>query len=159
MEKLHYYRSIVTWEAGDGPGTRDYKAYSRNHEISAKGKAAIPASSDPSFRGDASRYSPEDLLVSALSSCHMLWYLHLCAVNGVVVVKYTDQPVGEMSEHPDGSGEFRKVTLFPKVTITDASMVEKAQSLHTEAHRRCFIARSMNFPVHHKPAVTCLEKA
>lgn len=153
MEKLHQYKTTVTWTGDLGKGTEDYKSYSRDHAIQATGKPVLPASSDPSFRGDRSRYSPEDLLVSALSGCHMLWYLHLCAVNGVVVVRYVDEAIGEMQENPDGSGQFSKVTLFPRVTVSKASMVDKAQALHAEANRMCFVARSVNFPVHHKPEV------
>lgn len=159
MAKSHRYESTVTWEGNLGKGTQDYLAYSRNHLISSDGKPSIPGSSDPSFRGDKSRYSPEDLLVSSLSGCHMLWYLHLCAVNGVVVVDYIDEAVGEMSENNDGSGQFTKVTLHPRVTVAGPGMVGKAQALHADAHRMCFIARSVNFPLHHVPEVICYEKA
>ncbi|MEX1240905.1 MAG: OsmC family protein [Cyclobacteriaceae bacterium] len=157
--KIHHYSSTVSWTGNRGAGTLDYGAYSRDHDISMEGKPVIPGSSDPSFRGDKSRYSPEDLLVSALSGCHMLWYLHLCAVNGVVVVEYADEAVGEMSENNDGSGQFAKVTLHPRVMVTDPGMVEKAKSLHGDAHRMCFIARSVNFPMFHIPRVICYEKA
>jgi organic hydroperoxide reductase OsmC/OhrA len=159
MEKTHQYISTVTWEGNLGKGTRDYDAYSRNHRISMAGKSDIAASSDPSFRGDRSRHSPEDLLVSSLSGCHMLWYLHLCAVNGVLVIEYRDEAVGEMLENNDGSGQFTKVTLRPKVVVTDPAMVEKEKSLHHDAHRMCFIARSVNFPMYHIPEVICYEKA
>jgi organic hydroperoxide reductase OsmC/OhrA len=89
----------------------------------------------------------------------MLWYLHLCAVNGVVVVDYTDSAEGEMSENADGSGEFVSVILKPRVTVSKPSMFDKAQSLHAEAHRLCFIARSVIFPVLHRPEVSCYEEA
>ncbi len=151
--KLHRYKTTVVWTGNLGKGTEDYKMYSRDHEIRSAGKPPVPASSDPSFRGDSARYSPEDLLVSSLSGCHMLWYLHLCAVNGVVVIDYVDEAIGEMRENADGSGEFNQVTLFPRVTVSEAAMIEKAQSLHVEANRMCFIARSVNFPVSHKPQI------
>lgn len=159
MAKTHLYRSTVSWTGNQSVGTLDYDAYSRDHNISMEGKPLIRGSSDPSFRGDKSRHSPEDLLVSSLSGCHMLWYLHLCAVNGVVVVDYTDEAVGEMSENNDGSGQFTKVTLHPRVTVTGPGMIEKARSLHGDAHRMCFIARSVNFPVFHIPEVISYEKA
>lgn len=159
MTKAHLYKSIVAWKGNRGEGTRDYKAYSRDHVISIDGKPVIPGSSDPSFRGDKSRYTPEDLLVSSLSGCHMLWYLHLCAVNGVVVTDYTDVAVGEMIENADGSGQFSKVVLHPFVTVTEPSMIEKAKSLHDDAQRMCFIARSVNFPLFHNPEIICYEKA
>ena len=149
MERTHSYETTITWKGNAGTGTKDYRAYSRDHEISMDGKPVIQGSSDPSFRGDHSKHSPEDLLVSSLSGCHMLWYLHLCASSGVVVTHYVDQAVGQMVENPDGSGQFWSVTLRPTVTVTEESMIEKAKTLHADAHRMCFIARSVNFPVEH----------
>jgi len=159
MKNIHRYKTQVEWRGNSGKGTTDYRSYSRDHQISVGGKPVIPGSSDPSFRGDSARYTPEDLLVSSLSACHMLWYLHLCAVNNVVVVDYTDNAEGEMAENDDGSGEFIKVILRPRVTVAEAAMADKAQSLHREANRMCFIARSVNFPVEHIPQIVCLENA
>lgn len=159
MARHHHYRATVSWTGNLGSGTSDYKGYSRNHEISMEGKPVIPASSDPAFRGDTSRYTPEDLLVSSLSGCHMLWYLHLCAVNKIHVVDYKDYAEGEMMENADGSGQFTRVTLHPKVTVSESWMMEKAKSLHKDAHHMCFIARSVNFPLDHQPEVICYEKA
>lgn len=153
MPKLHHYTAAISWTGNQGTGTLDYKSYGRDHEISIAGKPPIPGSSDPAFRGDATRYSPEDLLVSSLAACHMLWYLHLCVLNGIVVVNYTDDASGEMVENSDGSGQFTKVTLRPRVTITENSMVEKAKALHDDAHKMCFIARSVNFPLYHHPEI------
>ena len=158
MTRSHHYRTSLTWKGNLGKGTSDYRAYSRNHEVVVNGKPVLPATSDPAFRGDITRYTPEDLLVSSLSSCHMLWYLHLCAINGVNVIDYHDDAQGEMLENSDGSGQFLEVTLHPRVVVSDASMIRGATSLHHEANRMCFIARSVNFPVHHKPEVTCYEK-
>ena len=151
MEKTHHYTTVLTWTGNKGEGTAHYKAYDRDHILSVAGKPDIPGSSDPSFRGNRERYNPEELLVASLSSCHMLWYLHLCSVNNIVVVDYRDQAEGLMMEKPDGSGYFKEVVLRPVVTITDASGVEKAKALHHEANRFCFIASSMNFPVRHEP--------
>jgi organic hydroperoxide reductase OsmC/OhrA len=152
--KLHAYRTSLRWTGDLGRGTADYRAYSRDHEHSAPGKStAIPGSSDPHFRGDGSRYNPEELLVAGLSSCHMLWYLHLCAEAGIVVTGYVDDAVGEMRENPDGSGEFVGVTLRPQVTVAACSDLDKALHLHHEAAKLCFIARSVNFPVAHEPVV------
>ena len=144
--KQHTYKIQMEWDGNDGQGTSSYKAYRRDHWIDAKGKPQIPASSDPAFRGDPSRYNPEELLFAALSSCHMLAYLHLCAVNGVTVEEYLDDAEGTMRENAEGSGEFVKVILRPKVRIS-AGDREKAISLHHDAHEVCFIARSVNFPV------------
>jgi len=157
MEKTHNYTTVLTWTGNKGAGTASYMAYDRDYILTAAGKPEIPGSSDPSFRGNRERYNPEELLVASLSSCHMLWYLHLCSVNKIVVVDYRDQAEGVMVEKADGSGYFREVTLRPLVTITDAAMVEKATALHHEAHKYCFIAASMNFPVHHQPEFNVVQ--
>jgi organic hydroperoxide reductase OsmC/OhrA len=151
MAHLHQYKATTTWVGNRGQGTADYKGYDRNHDISIAGKAVLQCSSDPSFRGDKSRHNPEELLLASLSSCHMLWYLHVCAVNGVVITEYIDEAIGSMEENPDGSGQFKEVVLHPKIIVTEQHMVEKANALHHEANKMCFIARSVNFPVKHKP--------
>jgi organic hydroperoxide reductase OsmC/OhrA len=158
MAKIHHYKAVITWTGNRGEGTKDYKAYEREHEISVSGKPVISASSDAAFRGDKSKHTPEDLLVSSLSGCHMLWYLHLCAVNGVVVSRYIDQAIGVMEENQDGSGQFTEVILNPEVIVTEESMIEKARDLHAESNKMCFIARSVNFPVRHQAKITCYEK-
>ncbi|MCX6621714.1 MAG: OsmC family protein [Acidobacteria bacterium] len=150
----HHFRTTVTWTGNRGTGTQDYRTYSRDHEIHGDGKSVIiPGSSAPAFRGDSSRYNPEELLVASLSECHMLWYLHLCCDSGVVVTAYADHAEGMMSLNADGSGEFREVVLRPLVTIADASRREEAAHLHERAHTLCFIARSVNFPVRHEPVI------
>ena len=151
MEKAHRYTTTLNWTGNKGEGTAHYKAYDRDHVFTVPGKPELPGSSDPSFRGNPARYNPEELLVAALSSCHMLWYLHLCSVNDIVVVDYQDKAEGIMMEKADGSGCFQKVTLRPVVTITNAERLDRARELHHEAHRFCFLASSMNFPVHHEP--------
>ncbi len=157
--RLHRFEVLNRWTGNRGEGTRTYTAYSRDHEISGAGKsAAIPGSSDPVFRGDPARYSPEELLVASLSTCHMLWMLHLCADAGIVVTEYSDQASGEMAEH-DGAGEFTGVTLRPRVSITDAARAEDALALHERAHHLCFIARSVNFAVSCEPVVTVAGSA
>ncbi len=153
MNREHHYALSIEWTGNLGTGTSDYRAYTRNHFVSTENKPNILASSDPHFRGDKTRYNPEEMLVAALSSCHMLSYLHLCAVNGVVVIGYTDKPTGTMVENPNGSGQFTEVTLNPVVKVKDSSMNEKATELHHQAEKLCFIARSVNFAVHHKPKV------
>jgi organic hydroperoxide reductase OsmC/OhrA len=154
LSRTHHYQTTTTWTGNLGSGTSQYKAYSRDHEITAAKKAApIPGSSDPLFRGDPSRYSPEDLLVASLSACHMLWVLHLSTEAGIVVTHYSDEATGEMVEHPDGSGEFTLVTLRPCMTITDASRIDDARAVHQKAHQLCFVARSVNFQVKHEPQV------
>jgi organic hydroperoxide reductase OsmC/OhrA len=151
MGRAHHYNLIVTWTGNTGTGTSGYRVYERSHTIAAAGKAEILASSDPVFRGDKSKYNPEDLLLASLSGCHMLSYLHLCVVAGVVVTHYVDQATGVMEETADGGGHYTEVTLHPVVTVADASMIDKANELHKRASELCFIASSVNFPVHHQP--------
>ena len=154
MTREHHYRITTTWTGNLGAGTSDYRAYSRNHEIKILGKSApLSGSSDPAFRGDPARYTPEELLVASLSACHMLWFLHLCADAGIVVTEYEDVASGAMSEHADGSGEFTMVILRPRAVITDSARIADAMALHPRAHEWCFIARSVNFPVQHEAVV------
>ena len=154
MEKIHRYAVTVTWTGNAGTGTSGYRAYERRHEITAGSeKPPISGSADPAFRGDAKRWNPEELLIASISACHKLWYLHLCTVAHVVVVGYVDRAEGEMEETPDGSGHFRRVVLRPQVTVAPGSDVAKARDLHIEAHAKCFIANSVNFPVEHEPVI------
>jgi organic hydroperoxide reductase OsmC/OhrA len=152
-EREHSYEVSLEWTGNTGSGTGGYASYERAHVLEAVGKAPIQASSDPHFRGDPSRWNPEELLLASLSSCHQLWYLHLCSVNKIRVVAYRDRAAGIMAEHADGSGEFTRVVLRPEVVIAPGSDEETARRLHHEAARLCFIARSVNFPVEHEPSV------
>jgi organic hydroperoxide reductase OsmC/OhrA len=154
MSKTHVYHTNVMWTGNTGAGTSDYRAYSRSHKITAKGKPAIPGSSDPAFRGDPSRYNPEELLLAALSTCHMLWYLHLCADNGIVVESYMDRAEATLAEFGDGSGRFTDALLKPEVVIRTGGDPALARSLHERAHQFCFIANSVNFPVRCEASVT-----
>ncbi len=153
MAREHRYLVTVEWTGNTGTGTSGYRSYERRHEIRSDGKPAIAASSDPVFRGDRTRWNPEELLLAALASCHQLVYLHLCADAGVVVVSYTDRAEGRMVETPDGAGQFERVVLRPRVTITAGSDAAGALQLHHEAHAKCFIARSVNFPVDHEAEI------
>jgi organic hydroperoxide reductase OsmC/OhrA len=150
MGRSHGYAVTVVWTGDRGSGTSGYRAYGRDHVVRAAGKPDLAGSSDPTFRGDAARYSPEELLVAALSACHMLWYLHLAAEAGIVVRAYEDPAEGTMEEAPDGGGRFTSVTLRPRVRI-DRGDPERARALHAVAHQRCFVANSVNFPVRCAP--------
>jgi organic hydroperoxide reductase OsmC/OhrA len=154
MPKEHRYTATAIWSGA----TTGYKDYARAHEIRLPGKPAIPASSDAALGGDADRINPEDMLVAALSSCHMLWYLHLCAVKGVVVTRYEDAAGGVMLEAP-GEGRFTEVTLRPVVKITAESDAKLARALHERAHHECFIANSVNFPVRCEPTIAKAKAA
>ncbi len=151
--KQHRYSVHVKWTGNTGNGTKDYRAYERAHEVTAEGKPPLAGSADPAFRGDASRYNPEELLVASLSACHMLWYLHLCADAGISVLSYTDAAAGTMVETPDGGGRFAEVVLHPKVTVAAGDDAEAAVKLHDKAHELCFIANSVSFPVRCEAAV------
>lgn len=156
MNKEHHYSTTIKWTGNTGKGTENYRDYERSHVIKVENKVAIEASSDPAFRGDKSKHNPEELFLSSLASCHMLWYLHLCSDAGIVVMDYTDSAVGIMLETKSGGGYFSSVTLHPHVIVASSKMVEKANSLHKEANKLCFIANSCNFPVHHEPL--CVAK-
>jgi organic hydroperoxide reductase OsmC/OhrA len=153
MAKTHRYAVTVKWTGNTGTGTSGYRSYERRHEIfsAMADKPPIPGSSDPAFRGEPSRWNPEELLVASLSACHKLWYLHLCADAGVVVLDYIDRAEGTMEESADGSGRFRSVILRPEVTVAPGSDIAKARQLHDLAQAKCFIANSVNFPVEHAP--------
>jgi organic hydroperoxide reductase OsmC/OhrA len=153
MARLHSYMTTVTWTGNLGSGTSGYRDYQRAHSISSAGKEPIAGSSDPTFRGDRTRWNPEELLVASLSACHQLWYLHLCADAGVVVMTYIDEASGTMEESGDGDGEFVEVTLRPRVGIAAGSDAQKAHALHEEAHAHCFIARSIHFPILCEPVI------
>jgi len=154
MARQHSYKVNLTWTGNTGSGTSSYKAYERSYNIDVEGKPAIAGSSDPAFRGDRSRWNPEELMVGSLSACHKLWYLHLCATAGIVVLAYSDQAEGVMEETADGSGRFVSVTLHPQVTIAAGGDAAKARALHEPAHEKCFIANSVNFPVRCEPVVS-----
>lgn len=147
----HGYQVDVVWTGNTGQGTSSYRSYERTHEVRAEGKSTIDASADPIFRGEADRYNPEELLIASLAQCHMLWYLHLAADCGVVVIGYHDRPSGTLAENPDGSGQFDEVVLRPEVTVADLASVDVAEALHQRAHELCYIAKSVNFPVRCEP--------
>lgn len=151
--KQHHYKLTVNWTGNKGQGTNGYKSYERSHEILIDGKAIIAGSSDPSFLGDRTKHNPEELLLASISSCHMLWYLHLCSDAGIVVTDYTDHATGTMVETANGGGKFETVVLHPNVTINDNLMIDKANALHSKANELCFIANSVNFKIEHKPSI------
>lgn len=150
MTKAHQYKTSLVWTGNKGSGTMDYRSYDRDFVIDINQKASIYGSSDSAFMGDKTKHNPEDLLLSSISSCHMLWYLHLCAKHEIVVMEYRDYAEGTMVENTDGSGKFETVTLHPEVLIADQAHIDLANSLHEEANKMCFIANSLNFPVKHE---------
>ncbi|RYG13793.1 MAG: OsmC family peroxiredoxin [Burkholderiales bacterium] len=150
--KQHEYTSRIVWTGNRGSGTRTYRGYDRTWDIATAGKEAVHCSNDPLLGGDAGKHNPEDLLLSALASCHMLWYLHLASSAGIVVSSYQDEPVGIGETLPDGAGRFLSARLRPRIEVPAGTDLEKANSLHHEVHKYCFIARSVNFPVAYEAA-------
>ena len=151
--RTHTYTLVVDWTGNRGTGTSTYASYDRTHTISADGKPVIAGSADPAFRGDKACYNPEDMLVASISTCHMLWYLHLASAAGFVVTAYRDAPVGTMVEDTDRGGWFTGVVLHPTVTIAAASDAAAAEAAHERAHKMCFVANSLNFPVTCEPTI------
>ncbi|MEJ1180764.1 OsmC family protein [Pseudarthrobacter sp. NPDC055928] len=147
----HRYELTVQWTGNLGEGTSSYRGYSRDHDVLIPGLPVLPGSADPTFHGDRSRYNPEQLLLAALAQCHMLSFLHVAVRHGVIVTDYRDEATGTMRLNRDGSGQFESVTLHPRVTLADPAHVALAEQMHHEANQVCFIARSVNFPVHHDP--------
>ncbi|MFD5565927.1 OsmC family protein [Kitasatospora griseola] len=153
MALSHHYAVRVDWTGNLGTGTDTYRSYSRDHDVSSDGVPTLLGSADPTFRGDRSRWNPEQFLLAALAQCHMLSFLSHCARSGVVVLSYTDEAEATM-ETSGGGGRFTSAMLRPRVVIAEESMLEKAIALHGPASQDCFIASSVNFPVHHEPVVT-----
>lgn len=148
----HHYEITMRWTGNTGKGTAGYRDYERDHDLIAAGKPVIQASADPSFRGRPERWNPEELLVASLADCHMLTYLALCSLERIVVTAYEDTATGTMAQTGNG-GRFTEVTLVPVVTIADADKADRALELHHKASEDCFIANSVNFPVHHRPTI------
>lgn len=153
----HHYALDLTWQGNRGTGTSGYRDYGRDVLLRAVGKPDLEGSADPTFRGDATRWNPEELLLAALAQCHLLSYLHSAVNHGVVVTSYDDSPVGTMAQVGQG-GRFTEVVLRPRVTVAEAAMVETAREIHAEASANCFIAASVNFPVRHEPVVETLSR-
>ena len=155
--RARLYEANITWTGNRGQGTSAYAAYGRDHVAHTAGKPDLPMSAEQAFLGDPARHNPEDLLVGAISSCHMLWYLHLCANAGIIVRAYDDRPFGRLIESPEIGGHFESVLLRPKVTV-ESGDVQEALRLHQDAHKKCFIANSVNFPVLIEPAILDTSK-
>jgi organic hydroperoxide reductase OsmC/OhrA len=155
MQKNHHYKTSLVWTGNTGTGTKKYTSYERSYSVNAGNKELnLAGSADQSFRGDPSKINPEEMLLASLSSCHMLWYLHLCSVNKIIVTAYQDKATGIMKENENGSGQFKVVTLNPMVTITSSDKIDLAKKLHKKANEMCFIAASVNFKVDHRPVIT-----
>lgn len=156
MNSEHHYRNRTTWTGDRGTGTSGYRDYDRSVTVEVAGKPVLQVSADTPFRGDGEKWNPEDMLLAALSECHLLSYLHACVQVGVVVRAYQDEPVATMVVEGQG-GAFREVVLRPRVTVAEASMVEAATTAHATANGWCFIANSVSFPVRHEPTIVVAD--
>ena len=146
----HSFAVSVSWTGNKGTGTSGYKDYGREHVMSIPGKEPIAGSADKAFHGDRSRWNPEEMLIAALSQCHMLSFLHVASAAGIVIQKYSDDATGTLVLGSDGGGQMSEVTLKPAIEIS-AGNESLVPSLHHRASELCFIANSVNFPVHHEP--------
>ena len=156
--KNHDYSISIQWTGNRGESTPHYRAYGREYEVRVEGKPVLSMSSDPAFMGKHDHYNPEEMLVAALSGCHMLWFLHLASEQKVLVEAYADQATGTMAEQQDGSGRFLEVILKPMVTVRDESMLSLLDGIHHTAGSKCFIANSVNFPVVYQPGAIVLAQ-
>ncbi|HEX4569963.1 MAG TPA: OsmC family protein [Dongiaceae bacterium] len=154
MSKSHHYDLKLRWTGAAMGPTASYAGYSREYRIEIAGKPPITGSADPTFRGDPALANPEDMLVAALSACHMLSYLAVCALGKIKVISYEDAASGTMTEIGPQRSAFTEVVLRPRVVISADSDAAKAKALHDQAHKICFIANSVNFPVRHEPEIS-----
>lgn len=152
MAEAHYYSRLV-WSGAALGATKSVEAYSREFRAEINGKPELLGSADPAFHGDPALHNPEDLLMVALSACHMLSYLAVCARAGILVASYEDSAVGTLARQ-DGRVRFIDVLLRPKVALGNGSDIAKARALHEKAHDICVIVNSVNFPVRHEAEVT-----
>lgn len=157
-KKMHHYTIHLNWTGNRGTGTSGYEKYARSYTIQTENKPLLEGSSDPAFLGDRSKYNPEELLVASLSSCHMLWFLHLCADTGVVVTNYTDNPKGIMAKDAKGFMRFKEVILQPAIEFKHPIDEKTVNNLHRKANSECFIANSVNFPVNHSGTIRIKER-
>ena len=158
-KNAHDYKAHLIWDGNLGDGTSTYTGYGRKYRLQIDGKPDLMGSADPIFRGDANVYNPEDLFVAALSSCHLLSYLALCARTKINVIAYEDDASGTMVMRPDGGGKFESVTLRPVVTIAPGSDAKRALELHETAQDLCFIAASVSIPILHEPQIKVAQDA
>ncbi len=154
---MQHYDVQIEWIGNKGSGTFDYRSYERTHQISVNGKPIIMGSSDSIFLGESDKHNPQDLFVASIASCHMLWYLHLCSREEIIVMSYTDKATGEMILHPDGSGSFSRILLCPEVTVSRDQMLKRAGEIHDEARAKCYLANSCNFEIVHNPMTKVLQ--
>lgn len=152
---MHQYTSAIQWTGNRGEGTVNYRGYDRTWDIVIPGKSPVHCSNDPLLGGDPTRMNPEDLLLSSLSACHMLWYLHYASDAGIIVTDYQDTPVAFGEIEANGAGRFTSAVLRPRITVRPGTDIIMANALHKQIHAVCFISRSLNFPVSYEADFIC----
>ncbi|MEM6901525.1 MAG: OsmC family protein [Pseudomonadota bacterium] len=153
----HEYTAQIAWTGNRGEGTRTYSGYDRTWNVETPGKPVIQCSNDPLLGGDPALPNPEDMLIASLSACHMLWFLHLASREKIAVTDYVDEPIGIGESEPSGAGRFLRATLKPRIRLADVDDADRADALHGEIHKYCFIARSVAFPVFYEATYFAAE--
>jgi organic hydroperoxide reductase OsmC/OhrA len=147
---LSEHSITVSWERGGHPF--DYESYPRDHTWELEDGAAIRASAAPDYRGNAAQINPEQALVAALSSCHMLTFLALAARKRWGVERYRDRAVGSLEKNDEGRLAVTRVVLHPQIAFAEPVPPEdEVAKLHAGAHRGCFIANSVRTHVEIEP--------
>ena len=149
----HYFKASLQWNLKSEADFKSKKIYTKNHTISFEGKESISVSAAKVFKGDPTLVNPEDLLLSSVTSCHMMSYLYVCQQNNIEILSYQDHSEAILEVNSDGSGKITKIILNPTIKIKDESKIDLAISLHKKANQLCFIANSCNFPILHHPSV------
>lgn len=140
MHKKFHFKVQTQWQKGQLENAK-------SHVAAIASKVDLQISAAHQFKGDATKHNPEDLLLSALSSCHMMSYFYVCQQHGIDLVDYHDNATGILELRSDLSGGFSRVELNPIVTIATGTDKSLAMDLHKKAHELCFIANSVNFEV------------
>jgi len=141
----HEFSLRAEWNTDD-ERPHPARGFSRDIVIQADGPGEIAGSAAKPFHGDTSRWNPEQLVLAALAECHILSYLYVAGQAEIEVEKVSVR--GELTlEAGAEGGQITSATLYPEVWVTDAMQLPRARELHDEAHKQCFIARSMNFPI------------
>jgi len=149
---MHRFQAHLKWSKKTEVGQDNRKRY-KNHMLAVADKNSLEVSAAKAFKGDPTKWNPEEMLLDSLMSCHMMSYLYVCQQNGVEVLAYEDAGEAFLEVNADGSGKVTKVILGPKVVISNAEQIDLAKELHIQANQLCFIANSCAFEVEHNPEI------
>ncbi|HKC94876.1 MAG TPA: OsmC family protein [Nitrospira sp.] len=140
---MSQHKVTLEWKRGSESFT--YESYNRDHTLVFEGGSQVTASAAPAYRGNPSHVNPEEGLVAALSSCHMLTFLAVAAKKHFVVDHYSDQAVGFLEKNDKGKLAITRVILRPRIAFggTTVPTPQEIAELHEQAHKGCFIANSV----------------